>query len=552
MKRSLCSILTLIAGLGLLLQAHEAHAFQGLSVAQDDDSQLLLQVSSHHLKFSGGSSRDLEIFSNTSWAIKVQDSWITTTSSFGEGDATVTVLVAPNDSDSERIGELTIYTEGIGRSIVVNQAGSATRYQLELTAENGAIQTSESDHYVLAGQAVELTAVPEEGYTFEGWSGDIAGADNPLSVVMEEGLIIEAVFIEAPDEGASEQESATGTSKAYKLTVNNIGQGETMFSETYVNGDTVTVSAKPKDGWVFAGWTGDIVADGEEIEIIVNKDQSITAAFEKLSYDLTTSTEHGSIERFPRKDRFLPGERVTLVAEPKEGYEFVGWDGIIAQNKKITLPVYSNIEVKALFRKISDVYAIQVEAEDFTAHHGALMSRQIHGFSGEGQMFLQEKGSYLEYSMHVPVPGKTDLMLTYLGANGSQIHLFVNGALHSSVDLPNSGPHWNMWETTVDLLQGKNTIRIMRKQADIAIDYLEVSNVIPEPDFGRGASMVIYPNPATNFLNLSIPADVVITDSKGTPVIEGKNMDRINVEDLEAGLYLLSSEGQVSEVTIKD
>ncbi|MFP4163866.1 MAG: InlB B-repeat-containing protein [Chitinispirillaceae bacterium] len=45
-----------------------------------------------------------------------------------------------------------------------------------------------------SGSVVELTASPEDGYEFSGWSGDASGADNPLSFTMENNSTVTATF----------------------------------------------------------------------------------------------------------------------------------------------------------------------------------------------------------------------------------------------------------------------------------------------------------------------------------------------------------------------
>jgi hypothetical protein len=42
---------------------------------------------------------------------------------------------------------------------------------------------------------VELTAVPDAGAGFTGWSGDATGGDNPLTIVMDADKTITATFV---------------------------------------------------------------------------------------------------------------------------------------------------------------------------------------------------------------------------------------------------------------------------------------------------------------------------------------------------------------------
>jgi regulation of enolase protein 1 (concanavalin A-like superfamily) len=45
------------------------------------------------------------------------------------------------------------------------------------------------------GETVTLTAVPDTGYSFNGWSGDLSGQDNPITVVMNYNKSVTATFV---------------------------------------------------------------------------------------------------------------------------------------------------------------------------------------------------------------------------------------------------------------------------------------------------------------------------------------------------------------------
>jgi uncharacterized repeat protein (TIGR02543 family) len=44
------------------------------------------------------------------------------------------------------------------------------------------------------GEIVILTATPEEGYEFQGWSGDLTGTDNPTNITITKNMTITAHF----------------------------------------------------------------------------------------------------------------------------------------------------------------------------------------------------------------------------------------------------------------------------------------------------------------------------------------------------------------------
>ena len=67
---------------------------------------------------------------------------------------------------------------------------------LTLTATNGSISPSiapTNGTYDL-GTTLELTATPDAGYTFIGWSGNASGSDNPLSITLNSNTNITAEF----------------------------------------------------------------------------------------------------------------------------------------------------------------------------------------------------------------------------------------------------------------------------------------------------------------------------------------------------------------------
>ncbi|UII27141.1 T9SS type A sorting domain-containing protein [Fulvivirga maritima] len=89
--------------------------------------------------------------------------------------------------------------------------GGNTQYTVS-TATNGNGSVSGGGTYA-EGTVVSLSAVPNSGYVFNNWSGDVSGSANPLSVTVNGNKSITANF--SPDTGGSEnvvtlQESQSG------------------------------------------------------------------------------------------------------------------------------------------------------------------------------------------------------------------------------------------------------------------------------------------------------------------------------------------------------
>src|SRR6185503_2804593 len=63
---------------------------------------------------------------------------------------------------------------------------------------NGQISVSPRANIYGVGQNVSITATPNSGQTFLGWSGDASGSQNPLAVIMNQSKLIYANFTHGP------------------------------------------------------------------------------------------------------------------------------------------------------------------------------------------------------------------------------------------------------------------------------------------------------------------------------------------------------------------
>jgi uncharacterized repeat protein (TIGR02543 family) len=92
------------------------------------------------------------------------------------------------------LAETVQVTEGVsvtGIDFQLNQAGDYTITVSSSPPEGG---TTTGGGTYNSGVRAPLTAVPNAGYTFTGWSGDATGTDNPLSVTVDSDKDITANF----------------------------------------------------------------------------------------------------------------------------------------------------------------------------------------------------------------------------------------------------------------------------------------------------------------------------------------------------------------------
>jgi uncharacterized repeat protein (TIGR02543 family) len=120
------------------------------------------------------------------------------------------------------------------------------------------------------GDMVQLTANPNTGWQFAGWSGDLTGSENPKSITIDGNKTVTATF----------------TQTEYTLTVNTVGSGTVSKSPdkaTYHYGDVVQLTANPHTGWQFAGWSGDLSGSENPKSITIDGNKTVTATFTSTS-----------------------------------------------------------------------------------------------------------------------------------------------------------------------------------------------------------------------------------------------------------------------------
>jgi len=94
----------------------------------------------------------------------------------------------------------------------------------------------------------------------------------------------------------------------------------------YDDGTVVTLTATPKTGFEFTGWSGAILSKNSAVKINMNSNKEVTANFREILYTLTvTETPGGKATLSPNQASYRAGTQVTLTAVPDDGYFFGGW-----------------------------------------------------------------------------------------------------------------------------------------------------------------------------------------------------------------------------------
>ncbi len=166
----------------------------------------------------------------------------------------------------------------------------------------------------------------------------------------------------------------------YQLTVNKEGNGTITTDgincgddcqQDYFNGTSVTLTATPDSGWYFSGLQGDCDSTGT---VVINSEKSCTVTFVEEQFTLTVMIlGNGTLtgDNIDCDDNctvnYPANTKVTLTAQPDQGWQFDGFDGDCEIDGKITLS--SNSTCIATFIK-GDTDGVSTEIEDAAPNNG--------------------------------------------------------------------------------------------------------------------------------------------------------------------------------------
>jgi uncharacterized repeat protein (TIGR02543 family) len=133
-----------------------------------------------------------------------------------------------------------------------------------------------------------------------------------------------------------------------------------------VEGDEVTVTATAHDGWVFAGWQGDISSDASSLTFPFTGDTTLVAVFVEdvgEGYQLTLLNEPsgaGTLVRDPVQEAYYDNEQVTITVYPTDGFVFTGWAGDLPEDADpnstvLTVTMDQNRDIYATYSAASTV-----------------------------------------------------------------------------------------------------------------------------------------------------------------------------------------------------
>lgn len=182
------------------------------------------------------------------------------------------------------------------------------------------------------GTVRSITATPNAGMQFAGWSGAATGTTNPINVTVDSSKTLTANF--API--------------TYTVSATVAGSGSVSGTGTYNSGATATLTATPGTGYSFSAWSGGVTSTANPVSFTVSGNTSVTATFTKNNYTVTTATSPAALGTVTGGGTYAYGTATTITAPTVTGYTFTGFSGgLTGTTNPQNLTVSANTTVTA-------------------------------------------------------------------------------------------------------------------------------------------------------------------------------------------------------------
>jgi len=138
----------------------------------------------------------------------------------------------------------------------------------------------------------------------------------------------------------------------------------------YKEGQQVSLEAVPKEGYVFAGWTGTVSGDANPLSLVMERDQKLIAHFERKTYALNVQVQGAGrvseqvIRQGRLADVYPHGTLVRLTALPDSGWYFEKWEGAVSGSENpAEMVVDKPSEVTAVFQEDGPVDIVWLDSD---------------------------------------------------------------------------------------------------------------------------------------------------------------------------------------------
>ena len=269
-------------------------------------------------------------------------------------------------------GTVEVSDEGIFKmpaaNVTVTATFAAIDYKITVTPPTGgSIAVADDKKTAHVGDEITLTATPDEGYEFVDWSVTYGNENTPVTVT-DNTFTMPAADV-----------TVTATFVAvYNITVTPpTGGNISVSAETAHEGDEITLTATPAEGYKFVSWN--VTTDNGTVDVTDSEgiytftmpaaNVTVTATFTAIDYNITVTPPTGGTISVSAETAHV-GDLITLTATPNANYEFTSWSvtyqneegatvAVEVTNNTFTMPA-ADVTVSAVFTYVPPTYTITV------------------------------------------------------------------------------------------------------------------------------------------------------------------------------------------------
>jgi len=191
---------------------------------------------------------------------------------------------------------------------------------------------------------------------------------------------------------------------------------------------------------------------------------------------------------------------------------------------------------------------------------------------GGYNLFSTSAGEWFNYTVNVPTTQTYNLGIRYSCTSTGKVHFEVDGVVVSnniylSSTYSGSKELYKTLNSTISLTKGLQTIKFVIDRSNTSFNYfsLSIPTGLDSPVFHKDISFILYPNPANDFINFEFTSNISknvtckVIDLDGKTITsqsykikEGKNIQKLNIENIPKGAYIVSliSDNKVSNKKI--
>ncbi len=262
------------------------------------------------------------------------------------------------------------FTVTSSRILIANFSQNTYAVNLNVTPIEGGNVSGEGNYS--HGQTVNITATPNEDYTFLNWTEDGNEVSNELNYT----------FTATSDRSLT----ANFSLEAYSvnLNANPLGAGILTGGGNYQSGQTVSINAIPNDGYTFAGWTenGIDISGSPSYSFTITENRNLTAHFNPTTHIVSLTANPAEGGSLSGGGQFNYGQTAVVSATPASGYSFISWTEngkVVSTSPDFSFVVTENWDLTANFS--TNAHIVNLSANPANGGTLAGAGTYEHGYS---------------------------------------------------------------------------------------------------------------------------------------------------------------------------